>query len=224
MFRAVLILSLLTVGFFAVLFYFIFKVLARVSPGKKKIQEDIQKMKDEIDVWVKDLVPIGKEELELFSQTQINQVLKKRINISAKGVFTTIYNEPIIAYNYKKYGSGKDALLYARSANHEFAFKIHKDEVKLVIDNELVGTIKSNGVLYAAENNLMIARFNRENAALLPIVIQDRKVGHLSLPANSSSKKEIDQRAFEFLKEDLSGEEKKLFLSLAIYELVTRNL
>ncbi len=70
----------------------------------------------------------------------------------------------------------------------------------------------------------MIARFNRDRLDLLPIVVHDRKVGHLAQIKTQGKNSPIDQRAFEFLKDDLNEEEKKLFLSLAIYELVTRNV
>ena len=225
MIRSVLILSLLTVLVGSLLLYFIFKLLATVKPSKKKIQEDLKKMKEELTPLTADLVPIGKEELELFSQKQVNQAQKKRVNTNYKGVYTTIYNEPVVAYIFKQYGNkGKDALLYARSANHEFAYRISKGEIKIVIDNKLVGTLKNNRTLYSVPKNTMIARYSESKNELLPIFIKDKEVGNVVKGLPAAGKGAIDQRAFEFLKEDLDEEEKQLFLSLAILELVTRKI
>ncbi len=221
---AVLILTALSVIVTSLILFLVFRVLGNFRPGKRKVQEDLKKMKAEVEPWVKDLVPISKEELELFSLGQINQAFKKRVTTSSKGVFTTIYNEPIVAYNFKKYVSRKfDGVLYARTANHEFAYRIKNNEVKVVIDNELVGTLKDNGVLYGGRRNKMIARINRESELeLMPIIVNDKEVGNLVKALPAGKKKAVNSRAFEFVKENLDEEEKKVFLSLAIFELVRR--
>ena len=151
--------------------------------------------------------------------------MKKRVTTSAKGVFTTIYNEPIVAYNFKKYIAREvDAVLYARTATHEFAYRIKGGEVKVVIDNELVGTLKDNGILYGGQHNRMIARINREQELeLMPIIVNEKEVGNLVKALPTPKAKSVDARAFEFVRDDLNQEERKIFLSLAIYELVQRN-
>ncbi len=128
-----------------------------------------------------------------------------------------------MAYSYKKYiSSGVDAILYARSANHEFAYRIKNGEVKIVIDNELVGIMKQNGVVYGKSKKRMIARINREGNELIPILVKDREVGNIvkALPPGTSTP--LNDRAFSFIKEDIDDEEKKIFISLAILELVNR--
>ena len=221
----VIILTALTVLVVSLGLFLVFKVFGNYRPGKRRVQQDLQKMRDEVEPWVADLVPISREELELFSQGQINQAMKKRVTTSAKGVFTTIYNEPIVAYNFKRYiAKDVDAILYARTATHEFAYRIKGGEVKVVIDNELVGTLKENGVLYGGKRNRMIARINREaGLELMPIIVNEKEVGNLTKALPAPGAKSVDARAFEFVRDDLDGEEKKIFLSLAIYELVQRN-
>ena len=222
---AVVILTALTVLVTSLVLFLAFRVLGNYKPGKRRVQEDLKKMKEEVAPWVGELVPISKEELELFSQGQINQALKKRMTTSAKGVFTTIYNEPIVAYNFKRYIAKEvDAVLYARTTTHEFAYRIKGGEVKVVIDNELVGTLKDNGVLYGGRRNRMIARINREEGLeLMPIIVNDKEVGNLVKALPPPKTKSVDARAFEFVRDDLNEEERKIFLSLAIYELVQRN-
>lgn len=189
-------------------------------PNKKRIQQEIAKIKADMDKWVGELVPITREELELFSKSQIKQSKNKRSRTTSKGTFKTIFEEPIVAYSYRRYlGKGNHAILYARTANHEFAYWINDKGTQLVIDNELIGTIKDNDVLYGANSNRMLARLNRSEKEMLPILVKDREVGSLvkGLPAPKDA---LSTRAFEFVKEDLNSEEKVLMLSLGILEMV----
>lgn len=204
--------------------YALSKVLKNVVPNDKKIQADLDAMKKEIEPYVTDLVPIGKEELELFSMSQVNQVLKKGTNTTAKGVFTTIYHEPVVAYNYKKYPTQKNVgILYARTAQHEMAFLIKGSSIKVIIDGQLVGNLKEDGVLYGERSNRLLARVNKDQPDFLPVIVKDKEVGSLvkSLPPG---KNEPSRRAFEFVKSNLTKEEEAVFLSLAVLELVQRTV
>ncbi len=189
-------------------------------PNKKRIQQEIAKIKADVESWAGDLVPITREELELFSKSQIKQNRKSRSKSSYKGTFKTIFEEPIVAYSYRSFlGKGNHAILYARTANHEFAYWINDKGTQVVVDNQMIGTIKSNDVLYGAKSNRMLARLNRSEKDMLPIVVKDREVGSMvkGLPAPNEA---LSKRAFEFVKEDLSEEEQTLMLSLGILEMV----
>lgn len=189
-------------------------------PNKKRVQQEIAKMRADVEKWAGELVPITREELELFSKTQIKQSKKSRSKKSYKGTFKTIFEEPIVAYSYRSFlGKGNHAILYARTANHEFAYWINDKGIQVVIDNQMIGTIKDNDVLYGAKSNRMIARLNRSEKEMLPIVVKDREVGSMvkGLPAPNET---LSARAFEFVKEDLSEEEQTLMLSLGILEMV----
>ncbi len=221
---AVLILTFLSVAVTGGILYLVFNMLSGYNPGKKKVQQDLESMKKELEPYARELVPITKEELELFSLSQIHQ-LSRRKTRTARGVYTTIFHEPIVAYSYKRYLSKNlNAVLYARTANHEFAFRIQGQEVRVVINNQLVGIIKNNEALFSARDNRMIARINRDNEAYLPVLIHNREVAQVARTPKGGAEKLLNTRAFSFVKGDLSKEEEQLLLSLSILELVNREL
>lgn len=200
------------------------QVMKLFQPGERKMQQEVNNMRLDMQKWVGELVPIDKKELELFSLSQIKQVLRKRWTTSAKGIFTTIYNEPIIAYSYKQFlGRGRHALLYARSASHEYAFWIRPKGVQVVIDNKLVGTYKDNTLLSAKSGKPIAILQPETQNALLPVRINNREVGSL-VSANPTAGKGLSQRAFEFLKNDITEEEETLLLALSVLELVNRKV
>jgi hypothetical protein len=221
---AVLILTFLSIAVTGGILYLVFSLLSGHNPGKRKVQDDLDRMKKELDPYVKDLVPIHKEELELFSLSQIHQ-LSRRKTRTARGVYTTIFHEPILAYSYKRYLSKKlNAVMYARTSDHEFAFRIKDGEVRVVIDNQLVGVIKNNDALYSAKDNRMIARIGRDQEAYLPVFVHNREVAQVARTPKVAAEKLLSTRAFSLVKGDLNKEEQQLLLSLSILELVNREV
>ncbi|GJM31853.1 MAG: hypothetical protein DHS20C18_08540 [Saprospiraceae bacterium] len=200
-------------------------VLGNMSPNRKRLEAEIKNLKLDMDKWAGELIPLDKEELELFSLTQDKQVLKKGWSTSAKGVFTTIYHEPVMAYNYKKYLGGTattNALLYVRTSTNEFAYWLQKGGIQLIIDDQIVGEIR-DGALYGKKTKQVLAKVKQSQQELLPIQVYDKEVGSVTKalpPAN----KDLSPRAFEFVKEGMSKEEELLFLSLATLELVKKTV
>ncbi|HMN88806.1 MAG TPA: hypothetical protein PKD70_04015 [Saprospiraceae bacterium] len=205
-------------------FLLLTRVLPHVQPGYKRIIADLKLMRADMDKWLKDeLVPIDREELELVSLQQLHQSVKKGTTLRAKGVFTTIYHEPVLAYSYKSYiASGKSALVYARTATHEYAYWLRDKEIQVLIDGKLMGTLNKEGVLYNDQNR-MIARINRTQEDLAPVIVGEREVASV-VKTQVQRREMLSPRAFQFVKSDITQEEEKIFLALATLELVEQSV
>lgn len=197
-------------------------VMGNWSPKRGKIQKDLEKIKKELAPFISDLVPIDKKELELLSLNQINKKAKKGIVKTAKGVFTSIYHEPMVAYGLKKYvARGTDELLYAKTAQHEFIYRIKNKSTEIVINSQLAGIMKEDGGFYGAKSKKLLAKVGKdETELLLPVILGNREVGSIVNPAKSDK---TNPRAVEYVGE-MSKDEEILFLSLTILELVQRSI
>ncbi len=223
MIRLVFFIVMLFIAVFSAggLVYMIFRFLSNLNPGRKKISEDIDAMRTEIEQWYKDLVPWDAEEMKLLSFSQINQSISKRFGKTAKGIFTSIYHEPLFAYAYKKYfASSKTSILYARTSHHEYVYKINNKQTTILIDNQKVGVLDENGALRGGKNNRLLARINRSNELYSPVMVNNREVASLVNPSLSGRE---TPRALEFV-HDMAPKEEAVFLSLAIHELVMREI
>jgi len=193
-------------------------------PGKKQREREVKALREDMDGWITELVPLDKEELDIFSLSQDKQVVKTGISTSAKGVFTTIFREPVVAYSYKRYlGKKVNELLYARTAEHEYVYWTIGGETQLFIDGQVVGSIKGR-VLYGGRSGKELARITdqaRQN--FLPVKVGNREVGALNMDV-PKKKDALSKRAFEFIPEDLDEKEEQLFLALVNLELVKRSL
>ncbi|MEL6864582.1 MAG: hypothetical protein AAFP19_09190 [Bacteroidota bacterium] len=203
--------------------YLLYYVLVNFQPGTAKIEADLKKMKAEIEPWVAELVPWQEEELELLSLNQTNKLIKKGVVTTAKGIFTSIYHEPLIAYAYKKYVSTAGTIiLYARTSHHEFIYQKKKNEVRIMIDDEPVGILKQGHSLYSAQSNRLIARLGDEaDSGLLPVLVGDKEVANLNQQVGVTP---VSTRAFQLVQEKMTDKEEAVLLSLSVLNLVEREL
>ncbi|MEM1358786.1 MAG: hypothetical protein AAGF89_11325 [Bacteroidota bacterium] len=193
-------------------------------PGKKQRARAVRELKEEMDGWSAELVPLNKEELDLFSLAQDKQVVKTGAGATAKGTFTTIFHEPVVSYSYRRYlGKQVNELLYARTAEHDYVYWTENGKTSLEIDDQAVGTI-TDGALLGARTGKPIARIAGEaRQNYLPISVGNREVGAITTDPTAKSDP-LSQRAFEFIPDDLNDKEEQLLMSLATLELVRRSL
>ena len=207
----------MTVGIFFIVGFFQF--FTNFNPSNRRVVKDLAALKEEIKEWTTKLVPWNAEERDLLSFSQMEQTVKRGFSKSAKGIFTSIYHEPLIAYNYKQYISRKapNALLLARTSAHEFAYRIKNNEVLVNIDNQFAGVLKENGCFYGGEKDRLIARINKSDSAKrYPILIGDKEVASLVNPAKANVP---NPRAFTLIA-PMQAEEEKMMLSIAVLEMV----
>jgi len=202
--------------------YFISLILKNFQPGKSKVEEDVRKMKATMQLLINDLVPWKKEELDLLSFNQVNKKISKGVFKAGQGIITSIYHEPMIAWSYKKYvGGGDNAVLYACTSHHEFIFRIRNNGTTIVIDNEEIGQIRDNGVLYSAKTDRLMARINRDHDHLtLPVLVGDKEIGTIK---STNYAQQTNNRAFELLTE-MNEEEEAILLSFTILEMVSKSI
>jgi len=177
MFMFIITILVLTAVTFAIIFA-MYMMLSNFTPGQSKVQTDVDKMKSEIQPWMEELVDWKNEELNLLSFNNINKQVKKGIVKTAKGILTSIYQEPLIAYSFKQYfGNKKNAILYARTADREFQFRIREKAIAVSVNGQPLGLIQEDGRLLDPNTKQLTARISRTQDELtLPIIIKDREV------------------------------------------------
>ena len=110
-----------------------------------------------------------------------------------------------------------------RTGSQEFVYRISKKGIDILVDREPVGTLKEDGVLYNKRGNRMLAQINREAGEFLPVLVNDREVANVARLKKGEGSK-LSQRAFEFVKDDMNKEEKDVFLSLAVLEVIEQSI
>lgn len=194
------------------------KLLQNYRPGRNKIQSDLKQIKAELAPLVSTLVPWTQEEMEQLSFNQINRSTKHGIVKTSKGVITTVYHEPVIAWGYRKYVSQKEnGLLYARTSNQEFIYRIKNGETEMVVGDQLLGVLNDDGILMSQKGDKQLAQIAKNhNNLMTPVKVKGKLVGGLAKPER---KHKSNTRTFQHLAIE-SKEDQEMVLSLSILELV----
>jgi hypothetical protein len=201
--------------------------LSNYNPSDKKIQDDFSTMKVWIEPKLKAIIPWTDEELSILSLEQIDIKTKKEGTYVMEGTFISIYHEPMVTYIYKKYINKKfeDAIIFARTSNRAFQYRIKQNEVVIHINNHPIGTLKANGQLF--NKNKRIASINKDNpTTLYAISLHDKRgqTKELGSVVNKYTAEQVNNRAFQLLDESMNDNEEAIFLALALYEMIHRSV
>jgi hypothetical protein len=193
-----------------------FRFIRRMTPGKNRIKADIVKLREELKPYLGRLVPWNKEEIELLSFDESQKTVKKGAHRTVKGVYNSIYHEPMLAYALRIYRN-KEMMLYARTANHEYVYRMKPGGVEVVADGRPIGKISEGHVLTDKKNKALASSKSGATDPTIPLKIGGVEVAQLVNP------KLIDRpnrRAFELISDELSDDQIPLLQALTILELV----
>ena len=201
-------------GIFA---YVLYQFLTSFPPGRKRREEEFKNLKAEIADWFPELIAWNKDELEMLSLNQINNKKSGTLRPTGKGIFTSVYSEPMIAYAYKQLqGKKGQSLVYAKTANHEYGLNMKSRETDIWMDGIPLGSLKSTGA-FIDPNGQEIARIKKSNdQKSLPVFIKDREIASLIHP---DQLKDVNPRTFELVQQ-MSKEEEAVIVALAINQMV----
>ncbi len=199
--------------------YQIVQFAMSISGKKSQISRDVTTLRDEVDNYLDRLIPISTEELNLFSFHQIETNTSKSLHTIHRGVFTSIYQEPLLAYAHKQYSGSDYSLLLAMTHQNEYLYIRKGARTDVYINDDAIGYIVGGQKLYAMEdkgNDLLASIQSNRLLTQHPISIADREVGQL---ANSVSGNEQNTRVFQML-EPMNENETEIFKALSFYSLI----
>ncbi len=211
--------TLLLVG---VGFYFFARRYPNTNPNENKIQKDLKEMRNTLEsLSGGQLLQLQDKDYELLSTHRKNEKVKKGLTTNFTGVYTSIFDEEIFAYYYRKYPTkGKDAVLTARTSNHEYHYWIRDTGTQVVLDDQVVGTYREGLLMEGTKGNI-IARLDHSQTDRVPVYIRNEQVGALALRSKLASTN-ISQRAFEYVKDNQPEPTYSLMMAIVIYELLDR--
>ena len=183
--------------------------------GRGQLDKDVALMTDALRPELAELAPITDDELERVSWNILSD--KKRQGFTP-GRITTIYHEGVVLFGFKKYwtpGSSR-SLLYARSANYEWVYRIRGKQVDVAINGKPTGRLLPDGRLVDSKKRTLARLNRRTEQELWPVVVADAELGALTNPAFKHSEL---ARAFSFTV-PMSRTQRGYFLAVTLYEML----
>lgn len=198
----------------------LFGMIKNYQPNEKNVKKDVDNFRLALTARNEDLVPWNNEEMELLSLKEVEQKISKSGTKTVEGTLLSIYQEPMVQYAYKKYVQQNNAVLIAKTSNREYIYRIRKKGIQIYMNNEPLGLLRTNGVLYTPDKKGVAQIKPNKQELYTPILVNNVEKGNLINP--DRTEKEVP-RAFELLA-PMQKKEEDYFLSLAILELSMRNI
>ncbi len=212
---------LFTTGLFITgVFYFIAKMLGRIvfDPASNAWKRTLEKLQTRIRSQAAGaLVPWDEEMLALLSLNRVNVKKPGFWDSTSEGVFSSIYQEPILAYAGQT--SGKTAAYVARTSAKEFIFRQKEKETEIWINNQPFAVFINGTLLAAGRSTQILARLEAEPAeAQWPVLLNDKAAAAITNPQRAASAGP-NPRALTLLRKVTSEEEDALLALTLLYAL-----
>ena len=182
------------------------------GPGTKAWNNRVQRLRDALQKFTTSLVPWDAEMLRLLSLNRVQVQKPGWFGRPAGGVFTSIYQEPVVAYVLES--AGKSKLLMARSSDREFVFRLKEKETEIWVNRQPLGVLVKGALLAAGKTSNLLAQMdlNTADAEQTLLNVGNKPAATLTNPAKADSPM---PRAVVLLRE-LTQEEETIVLALAI--------
>lgn len=190
-----------------------------LGSGRGRLEREIKGLRPFIDP--KELIPWADGELGLLSLQVQHKTKKSFFNTVVSGFFKTIYAESVIGYAYKDVYTGtKRGIIFAKSLNHEFVYRLSQGVAQVYIDGRSIGFIDYQGRLISNRRNRILAMIEQNSGATQEISIGEQRIGNLNKPTTDAA---LHERAVHIFKE-IDNSEQPLIVSLVIFEILKRNI
>lgn len=180
--------------------------------------DDWDALQKEADALATSLAPCEGEELRLLATSIQMKSATQALFHTNKGVFNTIYNEPMFAFVERRtsFSNPIQRVLLVKTAKDNIKYKQSGEETMVLLNDTLFGTIL-NGVLFLPENQ-RFAAIVPSNDTAFSIEVEKKDTTTIVLKKNTG--KHLT-RAFEIF-QPLTGNEEKARLVLLIREMIER--
>ena len=214
-----LLLILMAGSFVVGIFYLIARALGRINfnPESQAWKKTLEALRDRLKTQAAGaLVPWDREMLSLLSLNRLNAKKPGLFNSVSEGVFTTVFQEPVLAYSEQK--SGGTAVIVARTSDREFIFRLKGKETEIWLNGQPFGIFVEGSLIAAGRNGRLLAQVNRDPAeAQFPVTLGSAVAASIANPAKADAP---NPRALTLLRE-LATEEEHALLALTILVLVS---
>ncbi len=206
-------------AFVVAVVYYIAKALfsfgVNVQPGSNAWKTSVANLRNRMGMLAQNLTPWDGEMLSLLSLNRAQVKKASTFNPVETGVFTTIYQEPVVAYSTQQ--SGKNRLTVAKTSNREFVYRQKDRETEIWLNGQPLGVLVDGALLAPGRTSKLLAQvdLNKEES-MFPLVLQDKTAGAIVNPARPGSSP--NPRAVSMLR-NVSAEEENLVLALALMQM-----
>ena len=195
---------------------FPFNIFDFMAFGAKRLKSERQNLIDELEPFRDKLIPWNKEEMSLLSFTVIEG--KSYKDQYGKGLFVSIYDEPLMSFGFKTFGHKKmNRISMVETGNHHMLFLDKHTHIDCYFNNQLVGLYRAPNLFYSPRKRLLGRINSNGNTDYKSVIYKDKELASIN-PVESNPK--FNKRVFDLLKSNISQEEQVIMMTMSFYFLL----
>ncbi len=184
------------------------------------MQRDAALLRDQMIDLKAQLIPFSPKEMEILSLSYTNKGVRQGFSKSKRGIFNTIFFEPLIAFSVKEYGGGTRLILVATS-DREILYFIKANQTQVFFDGRQLGVMDRVGRLYNMRQQVIAEIEGDDNIPTHRVYLKGEDFGFISNPRFEDKKE--NRRAYQMLRE-MDDDQASIFLSLTLVNLIEESL
>lgn len=186
---------------------------------KRKIERDKDFFNAVLDELMESLVQINDDELKIMSVNPKSKSVNQGITTYEKGVLSTIYQEPIVAYTLKMYDKNNKLLLMLRAKDVTYSVISEAETFKVFKNATYLGTLTKNYQFTKIGGESTKITATKDGSKLMTLLIGNEEIAHMNLRDESGA---FDSdRVFSLFHSLKSGHEESLLL-IAIFHILIK--
>lgn len=213
-FVALLTLVMLAGSFVVGIIYFIARIIASInlSPESQAWKRMLESLRNRLRAQTAGgLVPWDGEMLSLLSLNRARIKKPGFFSRTAEGIFTSIFQEPVLAYIRTKIG--KNNVLLAQTSDKEFVFRLKGRETEIWLNGQPFAMLTDGALISAGRNGRLLARLEqKDDEVQFPVSLGNSTAAAIANPDKADAP---NPRALTLLR-PVTPEEENALLALTI--------
>jgi hypothetical protein len=195
-----------------------FKILDYFSFGKNRVAQEKENLTELVHNLSGDLIPWSKKDAELLSFGTIEKKIYK--GDSAKGIFVSIYDEPMMAFATKEFNRAKlTKMTIAHTKNHKFFYLDTPKAIQCYFNDQQIGFMKEDYMFYSMKKRLAGRINSGGHDSYSTVIYKDAELGLIN-PLSFDSP--FSKRVFDLINDKLTTEGEIILMCLTFYYLIDK--
>lgn len=194
-----------------------FKILEYFTFGKNRLEQEKEELNKEVAALSSNLIPYTKADSDLLSFACVD---KSHRGDTLKGIFVSIYDEPMVAFVVKDYKSSKlNRLIAVNTANHKLVYIKTPKSVQVFFNDQQIGFMTEDYKFYGMKKRLVGRVNSGGKGSYSSVVYKDKELGIINDLAFDSP---FPKRVFDIINDKLTAEGEIILISMSFYFLVDK--
>jgi len=195
-----------------------FKILEYLAFGNNRIEREKEDIANEVAALSSELIPWNRKDAELLSYGCINKKINR--GDGAKGVFVSIYDEPMVSFSSKSFKSSKmKQMMMAMTANHKMLYIKTPKSTKCYFNDQQIGFMTDDFKFYNMKKRLAGRINSGGDDSYSSVIYKDAELGLIN-PLSFDAP--FNKRVFDLINDKLSAEGEIILLCMTFYYLVEK--